>query len=443
MQPELSGLRRRAIGLQQAGLIPYADRAFRAWWAAAQAQESWASGAEAAARAAGLALDRDRPEDALAIGAEAVPKIAGQPYLDPDVVARLYIYLAKAAWRLGRAPEMRTFTGAARSTVEGSPVEPLVRVHFGLVEAIAAQEAGDLQAATAWALQSLDVAQALGSEAAIDLCRQNLSFIWIERGEFDRARAVIGDLLVPTGRDRELVDLLVNGVHIALGQDDLTQAGQLARRAVRAYCEAPSLLSPLSVGFLFEALAAYQAACGSRAAAEMLALTARGWFALPHRQRDVQRIEHWLANLPRLVGTAPAGGTRVDPDLLYLGDLFAAADWAPGGELARALALSVNRLLREVEPGAEATPCEHAALLRPLAPGERWFTGRSALGQAAERVLTGADAAGKAALDLLAAYERLAASGAPWRESIRILRRDGRSPESVLALDRLYREATA
>lgn len=443
MRRDLSHLRRRAIGLEQAGLYQYAERAFHSWWVESVAQDTWTGAAEAAMRATRLALDQDRPAAVLRIGTEALPLLANRPYVDPNVMARLHIFMAKAAWYVGRTDELRVFVDAAASVAEQSPVEPLVRAHLGIVASLMELEAGDLVAATAWAVQSLDVARAIGDENTVVVCRENLSHLWAERSEFGRARGVVADLLLPGNRDVELVDVLVGGIHIALAHSDLTEAVRLARRAVDAYSAAPSLLGPVTVAYLFEALAAYHAAGGAARAAEILGLTARGWFALRNRRRDVERIERWLGDLRRSESGSVLGRTAVDPDLLYLGDLFAAAHRAPEGAMTRALARSVHRLLREVVPAAPATPCEHAALLRPLSAGERWFTGRSASGRAAELVLSGADAAGKAGLDLLAAFERLSASGAPWRSSLRILRRAGVDPAGVASLDRIYRSATA
>jgi len=440
MRYELSELQRRALGLQAAGLYTYAEQALLRWWAAAAAQQAWASASDAGMRAVRLALDRDRPSAALSMGAEVLPQILGRSYTDPNVMARLYIFLAKAAWRIGREAELRAFTDAARCTLEHESVEPLVRAHFGVIRSLVALQDGDFEDGTAWALQALDVAEAVSDEAAVVLCRQNLSYLWTERGQYDRARAAIADLVAPGLRDVELVDVLVNGVHIAIGQGDLLEGGRLARRALDAYCAAPSLLSPISVGFLFEALAHWHAAAGSARATELLGITAHGWFALSHRQRDALRIERWLAGIERPAAPAKA---QVDPDLLYLGDLLAAAHQAPGGSMGRMIAATVHRLLREVQPAAAPAPCEHAALLQPLAVGERWFTGRSAAGQAAERVLSGADAPGRAMLDLLGAYERLAAAATPWPQALRAMRRVGLQAEGLAALHTLYREATA
>ncbi len=392
-----------------------------------------------------VAMSEDRPAVALTIGAAALPKLADERRLDPNVMASLYILLAKAARDIGNDAEMRVFTEAAGEAIAAAPVEPLVRVHYGVIESLVALNRDDPEAAAAWAMQALDVADAIGDDDAVLFCRQNLSYLWREQGRFDRAWATVADVLSaqPGARDDvELVDLLVNGVHIALGEGEIAQAGRLARRAVLAYCEAPSLLGPVRVGHLFEALAHHQAACGGIRAAELLAGTAHGWFALRNRRRDTRRVAAWLAELPRRPGSAATEvDAGVDPDLLYLGDLFAAASHSPEADGARSLARSVNRLLREIDRSAEVAPCEHAALLWRLTAAERWFTGRSAIGQAAEQVIGGADAAGWRAVELLAGYERLAANGASWTQSQRILRRGGADARGLANLDRLYRQA--
>jgi hypothetical protein len=432
------------MGLQSARLYALAERAFDRWWAVAQAQENWSSAADAAACSTRLALERDRPSAALAVGARALPQVLGRSRIDPNALARLFINLAKAAWFVGSDADMRAFADAAQSTVEHEAVDPLIRVHYGLVQAMVSIEDGDLTGAAAWLLQGLDVAQALGDPAAAALCQLNLSYVQVERREFDRAHVTLSKLLTPGSQQPELVDALVNGVHVALGREEVDEAGRLARRAVEAYCDAPSMLSPISVAYLFDALACYHAAVGAVRTAELLGATARDWFAVRNRQREVLRLERWIADLPRQAASRLGqGGGQVDPDLLYLGDLFAGAHKAPGGTMAQALAVSVHHLLRDIEPLAPPAPCEHAAFLQVLTPGERWFTGRSPVGRAAERLLAERDAPGRTGLNLLASYETLASRGTTWKESLRTFRRMGHDPHAIAALDRLYREATA
>ncbi len=443
MRESLSELRRRALGLQRAGLFPYAERALDRWRQAAEALEAWGGAAEAAMRAIGVALDRDDPAAAMATGAAALPSIIGRKHVDPNITARIYLFLTKAAWGLGRDSEVRAFLDAARCTVDHGPVEPLVRVHLAITASIVAIEDGQPMLATSWALQALDVAAEVANESTVLLCRQNLAHIWTERGEFDRAAEVVAEPLVGAAPDVDLVDMLVNGVRVAVGQGDLITAGLYARRAVAAYCGAPSRLSPLSVAYLFEALAIYHGACRASPAASMLGGTARAWFALRHRSRDVARLEAWLAEPAQSQRRTVPGEISVDPDLLYLGDLLAASGASRDGAIARSLAFSVNRLLPEVAPAAAPAPCENAALLWSLPAGERWFTGRSAVGQAAERVLTGADEAGRRGLQLLASYERLGAAGASWTQSLRALRREAADARGLEALDRAFHTATA
>ncbi len=443
MRGSLVDLRRRALGLERAGLYPYTERALHAWRQAAEVLEARGSAAEATMRSVRLALDRDEPASALAIGADALPNVLGRPHADPNVIARLYIFLTKAAWGIGRDAEVRAYFDAARCMAENQPIEPLVRVHLGMVASVVALEDDDPVLATAWALQALDVAGEVADEGTVLMCRQNLSHIWTERGDYDRAAAVIDEPLAAAARDVDLIDLLVNGVRIAVGQGDLVRAGRYARRAVVAYCSTPSRLSPLSVAYLFEALAVYHGACGAAPAAVMLAQTSRAWFALRHRSRDIARVHAWLAGIREAASGTVPGEITVDPDLLYLGDLFAAACASRDGALARSLALSVNRLLPEVAPGALQAPCENAALLWSLTPGERWFTGRSVIGQAAERVLADVDSAGRRGLHLLSSYEQLAAGGAPWPQTVRVLRREGADARGLAALDRAYHTATA
>lgn len=121
--------------------------------------------------------------------------------------------------------------------------------------------------------------------------------------------------------------------------------------------------------------------------------TARAWFVRRHRDRDVARVQTWLADRRRALRGIGPGGGGVDPELSYLGDLFGAAWTARNGVLARALAFSVNRLMPQVAPQVPLAPCENAALLWPLSARERRFAGRSAAGRAAHRVLAGVDTA--------------------------------------------------
>lgn len=443
MRESLPELRRRALNLERAGLYPYAVRALEAWRRSAEAIDAWGAAAEAATRSVRLALDRDELGDALADGVAALPYILGRPRIDPNVSARLYIFLTKAAWGLGREAETRAYLDAARCIAEHEPVEPLVGVHLGIAASIVALEQGDLQGAAAWALQALEVAGEVADEGTVLLCKYNLSHIWMERGEFDRADDLVATPLAAAGRDVDLVDLLVNGIGIAVGQEDLSRAGGYARRAMAAYCQAPSQLSPRSVAYLFEALARYHDALGAGGAADMLADIARAWFGLRQRERDAARVQAWLLARQRAPRHAVPAAGGVDPDLLYLGDLCGVAWATRNGGTARSLACSVNRLLPEVAPDLPLTPVENAALLLPVPASDRWFTGRSAFGQAAERVLTGADAAALRGLKLLAGYERLAADGLSWSQSRRYLQRQGADSGALAALDEAYRTATA
>lgn len=443
MRLEVSALRRRALGLQGAGLLSLAEHSFRRWWGAAEVQDNWGAVAEAAMCAVRLAVDRNRPTRALAVGAQALPQVLGRSHIAADVMGRLFILLAKAAWSVGQDAEVRAFADAARNVVENAPVEPLVRIHHGIIQSMMAIDADDLASAEAWLLQAVDVAEAVGDASAADLCRLNLTYIWAERGKFEQAQAAVESLLAHGVRDSELVDVLVNGVHVALGRQDITQAGSLARRAVQAYCETPSMLSPISVGYLFEALAVHQAAAGALRAAELLGGTARAWFALRNRRREVARIEQWLAEVARRSENVVAANGEVDPDALYLGELYDGVRHAADPTMAEGLAATVHHLLGHVEPQAPTAPSEHAALLRGLTPRQRWFTGRSAVGQAAEFVLSEPTAPGRAGLEVLALYEQLAVTGASWTEMLRGLRRAGNDATAIVALDTLYRQATA
>lgn len=442
MRENLFDLRRRALNLEHAGLHRYADRALEKWQRSAQATEAWDGAAEAAAWRVRLALNRDQLADALAIGVDALPLVLGRPWIDPEVTARLYVNLTKVAWGLGREAETRAYLDAARCVIDHAAVHPLVRVHHAIAASIVALEDGDITLAHSWALQAGDVAGEIGDEAAILQCSYNLSHILLERGDFDRASELIAKPLA-TGRDANLADLLVNAVWIAVGQGDLVRATGYARRAIAAYCTGPSQFSAFSVAFLFETLARYYAAVGANPVAMMLADMARRWFALRRRSRDVDRVEAWLADRHRERHHKLSDDIAVDGDMLYLGDLYRAT-LAPRNEaVARALALSVNRLLPDVAPTAAVTPVENAALLWRLPVGERWFTSRSTVGQAAERVLSGADSAGHRGLKLLAGYERLAAAEASWSQSLRVLRKQGVDSAGLQALDELYQAATA
>ncbi len=443
MRKNLPDLARQAANLERAGLYAHAERALEVWRRTAESLEAWGVAAEAATRGVRFALDRDQLDTALARGAAALPYILGRPRIDPNIKGRLYINLTKAAWGLGREAEARAYLDAARCVIEHEAVAPLVGVHLGIAASIVALEDGDAALAAAWALQALEVAGEVADEGTVLLCRYNLSHIWRELGQFDRAAQLLAQPLAAAGRDIAIVDLLVNGIGIAIAQGDLMRAAGYAQRAVAAYCAAPSQLSPRSVAYLYEALARLHAALGAEPAAEMLAEAARAWFALRHRDRDIARVQSWLTGRRRGDRPAMEGAIEVDPDLLYAGDLLRASWTARQGGAARSLALSVNRLLPEVAPQAQVPPCENAALLLPVSVGERWFTGRSRFGQAAERVLAGADGPGQRGLKLLAGYERLAEGGASWMQSLHVLRRQGLDSEGLQVLEELHRAATA
>jgi hypothetical protein len=441
MRYGLEQLKQRALRLRRAGLYPSAEQAVHAWRVAAEAQDDLAAVVEACTAAVGIALDRDRPALALRLGADVLPRVAGTTRGAPEVRARLYIMMAKAAWGVGRDHEVQSLLALAQQVVERESVDLVARAHLAVVASIASLDAGDPLAAAAWAVQGADIAGSLGDEATLRLCRHNLSYVWSQRGDFERARAVIAQVTAAGETDSELVDVLVDAVHVALASGDLAEAGEWARRAIVGYCEAPSALSPISIAFLFEALGAYYAARGLARAATWLWELALGWFALRERRRDMERVRARLLAPP--AEEPAAAEAALDADLLYLGDLFQTTCRETAGVAARELALSVNRLLERVAPGAQRAPGEHAALQYRLTPGERWFTGRSAWGRAAESVLSGQDARSRAGLDVLAAYERLAGSGAGWGATLRFLQRSGLDAEPVAALDRLYREATA
>jgi hypothetical protein len=435
-----SEFRRRAATLQAAGLLPSAERVAHTWRARAQAAGDAASALEADVRTLSIALDRDQPEVALQVGRDALLRLTTPASADPEVTARLIVSLAKAAWSLGREPELSDFLDGAARVLERAPVSTVVRAHFALTSSLAAMDRGDGMAAAAWAIQALDLAAAGGRARLVRRCVERLIHAHLLRGDAARASALLGQVLAADQPDAEIVSVLADAVRIALLAGDLEGAASWARRLVAGYCAAPSRLSPIAMGSLFETLGALYAQAGHPQAARWLWETGAGWFAQRGRARDVERLRglsrrNWPAG--------PDAPAAVDEALLYLGDLVAAADHRPAGQSTRQLADTVRRLLPEVAPEAQPVATEHAALLYGLPASARWFTGRTAEGQAAERVLADHGGPELSALDVLAAYERVATSGASWVGVMRYMQRDGLNTAHVAALDQLYTSATA
>ncbi len=432
--------RRRAQALQTAGLLPSAERVAHAWRAKAQATGDVADMVEADVRALSVALDRDQPDVALQVGMDAMPHAVGRSSLDPEVRARLMINMAKAAWMLGRDADLAGYVEAAARILDQERVGLVARANFALIAGLAALDGGDAMGATAWTLQGIDLAAAGGSAATESACLQNLVHVYVVSGRHDRAGNLIERVLATHQPDATVVDVLEDAVRLAIARDDLEAASTWARRLTAGYAAAPSQLSPITLGFLLETLGLFYARLGQPHAARWLWETSAGWFAVRNRFRDVERLgELRRRDWPERSRALAA----IDGDLLYLGDLFAATHNRTSGQVTRHLADTVHRLLPEVAPDAEPVAAEHAALLYGLPVSARWFTGRTPQGQAAERVLGGQDEPGKSALDVLAAYERLATSGAPWLAVMRYMRRGGLSQRHVEALDRLYSSATA
>ncbi|HVB08900.1 MAG TPA: hypothetical protein VNM16_00870 [Bacillota bacterium] len=435
-----SEFRRRAQALQSVGLLPSAERVAHAWRAKALATGDVAGVVEANVRALSVALDRDEPDIAMQVGMDALPYTVGRTTVEPEVRARLLINMAKASWELGRESELQSYLEAAGDILQREPIGLVVRAHYAVIAGLAALDAGDPTASLAWTLQGLDLATAGGSAAVERGCLQNLIHTHILRGDTDRAASLVERILAANEPDFAVVGVLEDAVRLAMARGDTEAASTWARRLTAGYSTAPSQLSPLTLGFLFETLGLFYAQMGHPQAARWLWETGSGWFAVRGRFRDVER----LRGLRQREWPEPSRlSAAVDEDLLYLGELLAAAHHRAVGQATRHLADTVHRLLPEVAPEAEPVATEHAALLYGLPVSARWFTGRTPTGQAAERVLTGGDEHGKSALDVLAAYERLATSGAPWLAVMRYMRRTGLSQRHVSALDRLYGCATA
>jgi tetratricopeptide (TPR) repeat protein len=436
--PEL--LLRQAESLQHAGLYPTATAMADSARRAAAAVADRVGVVEASARLMSIALDRGQPELAMGTGNGVLPLVLGGGASPPDLRARVFILLAKASWELGHDHDLAAFVDAARSELVSGGVSEVVRLHYALVAGAAALDAGDGEAAKAHWQEGLALARAMGHTRGEDWARQNLLHGLVRLGEFDAARRLLPRALRAAPAGGERLDLYMDAIHLALGLGDVAAAGAWARRLVAGYCASPSRLSPITMGYLFEALGACYADLGNREACGWLWGQASQWFGLRHRARDQARVAGRLARYrpPRSVTGGP-----VDPDLLYLGRLFAAAERSSRGVRVKSLAMTVHALLPAVAPQAGREPTEHAALLAALAPEERGFAGRSLHGRAAEDVLAGRDEPSRRALDVLAAYERLTELGAGWGRTITWMRRARLPDGPVDALDRLYRSVVA
>lgn len=433
---------RGAFALQQAGLFAAAETAACIELAAAERSGTGEAIMEAHTRRASIALDCDRPQAALTFGTRALPLALGTRAAPPEARARLFVHLAKAAWELGLEGDLAAYVDAARTTVEQETVSDTTLVHFRLVQGLAAADRADLAQARAHTREALELARQHGDGRAAARCRRNLCYLAIQAGAFAEAETGVQAMLGSGAADADLVEVLGDGVRTALAFGDLRLAGDRLRRLLDGYMAAPSRMSPVALGYLFEVLGEYYAQRGLLDAAATLWASAGGWFARRGRDQDVERVLRGIADL-RTGPEAPSGRLAVDPDLVYLGRLFTAARREDGEDADYQVALAVNRLLPAVAPGAEPVATEHAAMLRPYQPVARLFAARSAAGRAAVRVLSGEDESAHAALDVLVAYERLCASGLSWPAVIRSMRSARLAHGPVRALDRLYQELVA
>ncbi|HVB09979.1 MAG TPA: hypothetical protein VNM16_06390 [Bacillota bacterium] len=431
---------RNAKTLQHAGFLLAADTAAALDLAAAERVGSTEDIVDACTRRASIALDCDRPQQALRWGVQALPLALGTRPAGPEARARLFVHLAKAAWEMGLDRDLMAYVDAARTVVDHETVSTATEIHFRLSQGLAAAADTDLQAARAHTGHALELAQQSQNARMEAVSRQNLCYLSVRAGAFADAEARVRSVLESGLPDQDLVDVLGDGVRTALAFGDLSLAGARLRRLLNGYLEAPSRLSPVGLGYLFEVLGAYYAHRGLLDAAAALWTSAAHWFSRRGHDQDAERLRRGVAELRFGPDSAQPA---IDPDLLYLGRLFAAArrDESTDGDFQ--VALAVHHLLPAIAPGAEPVATEHAAMLRPFEPVARLFAARNPEGRAAVRVLTGEDEAARAALDVLAAYERLCATGLSWPAVIRSMRSARLASEPVRALDRAYQELVA
>jgi tetratricopeptide (TPR) repeat protein len=431
---------RSALALQQAGLYRAAETAAMLDLAVAERVGDMQGVVQACTRRLSIALDSDRPQPALHWGTRALPLALGSRPVSPESRARLFVHLAKAAWELGLDRDMAAYVDAARTTIEHEGVSVVTEIHYRLTAGVAAAGEGRIEHARALTLHALDLARTIGEAHMEAASRQNLCYLAVRAGAFAEAEAWIRTVLDSGLADQDLVEVLGDGVRTALAFGDLRLAGDRLRRLLNGYMEAPTRLSPLGLGYLFEVLGAYYAHRGLLDAAASLWSSAAGWFRRRGHRQDADRMERGVADLSPGHGSVQSA---IDPDLLYLGRLFTAARADESQDADFQVALAVNRVLPAVAPAAEPVATEHAALLRPFQPVARLFAARSPAGRAAVRVLTGEDESARDALDVIAAYERLCATGLSWPAVIRSMKSARLASEPVRALDRLYQELVA
>jgi hypothetical protein len=430
-----------ALKLQKMGLFRAAESFVAQGLAAAESRGRAEDMVLAHTRRASIALDCGRPQTALRWGTQVLPLALGSRPASPEARARLFGHLAMAAWELGLEGDLSAYVDAARSVVDHEPVSPQTEVHIRVAQGLAAYAQADVAGATAHTLQALELAGRIGDAGMARRCRLNLSFFAVRSGAFEDAEAHVRTILDSGAPDPDLVEALGDGVSTALAFGDLRLAGVRLRRLLDAYLTSPSRLSPVALGYLFEAIGSYYARRGLAEAAAALWVRAAAWFARRGRDREVEVLRRRAAEVR--AGPLAVEEATIDPDLVYLGRLFAAAwlDESQDGDFQ--VALAVNRLLPAIAPAAEPVATEHAAMLRPFEPVARLFAARSAAGRAAVRVLTGEDEPARAALDVLAAYERLCAAGLGWPTVIRSMKSARLAAGPVHALDRLYQELIA
>ncbi len=433
---------RDAHSLQQAGFYRAAETAAALDLAAAERAGSQEGVVRAQTRRASIALDCDRPQAALHFGTQALPLALGSRPVSPESRARLFVHLAKAAWEMGLDHDLAAYVDAARTVVDHERVSVGTQVHFRLVQGVAAATRADLARGQAYTRTALHMAREQGDLRAALQCRRNLCYLAMQTGAFGEAETWVQSMLGSGMPDADLVEVLGDGVRTAMAFGHLQLASERLRRLLNGYMAAPSRLSPVALGYLFEILGGYYAERGLIDAAAALLESAAGWFARRGHSQDVERMRQGIADL-RPGPVLAEARLAVDPDLVYLGRLFTAARRDDGQDGDYQVAVAVNRLLPFVAPAAEPVATEHAAMLRPYHPVARIFAARSPAGRAAARILSGEDERGHAALDVLAAYERLCATGLSWPAVIRSMRSARLAQEPVRALDRLYQQVVA
>lgn len=390
----------------------------------------------ALARLGAIAFDSNRPADAVRLGELALPDVLGWHPAAPDLRVRLFINLAKGCWQIGRDRDVAAYIDAAEVTASHARIGPGLRAHIHLVKGLVAADVGDAAAAIAETGLAMELAVRTRNTAVQSACRQNLGSAWLAAMRPDLSEAWIRPVLDAPRRDEDIVELLAIGVHSALAMEDGDLATERCQRLLHGYMSAPSELSPLALGYMFEVVGDYLAFAGrSRPASAMWHESGR-WFGLWGRARDRERVNGRVADHRRRRRTIPQA-----PEVLYLRHLALAIQLGRVADGARQLAISVNRLLGHVAPAVAPSPAEHAAYLQWLAPEARGFAAEVPAGRAAARILSGEDARGRAGLDVLSAYHRLADAGVPWARMIHHMQESHLDPETIAALDDVYRAA--